>query len=572
MEGLGSKSTASRKRPLDHTDQEQRKKRKKESDNAIISAEVRKLDDYKKNKKEALAARTRLPIAFEKGALRLTRTEGRRAAGGLGRSNSVSLDDLIKPSSLCAALVFSFFIENPYLFQFFPFKDSPYFEPHAHVYVGRDLSMDSIGKQFAGFTEKTPTGADFDDVVGCAQAGYREQYGENFRAFYPRMEKVGCAHSKMMVLIYHDFLRLVITSANFMKTDVVAGDNGWYIQDFPRLPENAKYKEKRFEEQLRRHVEELGCPDGFVNLYLKPGVFDFSAAKVYLVTSKPGRFSGEEAYQYGQLRLRDVVSRKIFKGYSTDNPPPQMEFEICVGSVGHLENEGVVKNFLESCSGNLQKSVEGDPALKMIFPTWADVEASNMPGFSNISSHIDWKKLKEKKAEFLKTVFHHYHSKDKGNMFHLKTVLALHAGEPKRTPLYMYMGSANFSTMAWGAVKKEKRNKFQAATGATVRIESMANFECGVVIRGKDIAGMLETGKWEDIVPYVRPTDANRYKEGERPYKVPKSAFQDPAFEAIGDHDDGDVDEGTVQSGLPSVMNLVRVLSRARVLHLTGKA
>lgn len=91
----------------------------------------------------------------------------------------------------------------------------------------------------------------------------------------------------------------------------------------------------------------------------------------------------------------------------------------------------------------------------------------------------------------------------------MKSILALHADAPKRTPLYMYMGSANFSAAAWGTVMPELRNGVVAKTLAIKRLAGVKNFECGVVIRGRDIAGMLETGNWEDIVPYVRPKEAD---------------------------------------------------------------
>jgi hypothetical protein len=70
----------------------------------------------------------------------------------------------------------------------------------------------------------------------------------------------------------------------------------------------------------------------------------------------------------------------------------------------------------------------------------------------------------------------------------------------------MYMGSANFSAGAWGTVVPERR-KNVVAMGVTARLENVQNYECGVVVEGCDIVGMLETGKWEDVVPYVRPTE-----------------------------------------------------------------
>ncbi|KAF7366991.1 Phospholipase D/nuclease [Mycena sanguinolenta] len=560
----------SAKRDLDDASEKQKHKKQKVEHNNTIRAD---LHDFKMRMMKNQAERREKPRnKYHNGALRLTRTPGRH-----NTANTVSLEDLIDRHFLCSAMVYAFFIENPYVFDFFPFQKRPNPRPHIQIYVGRDLSMDADGRKFSGCKKKFPKGDEFNRVVKCAQDGYRDTYGSNFNAFYPPEMKSGCAHSKLMVLVYPDFLRVVITSANLMQTDVVLGDNTWYIQDFPRLAEGIKYEETSFEQDLRIHVEELGCPNNFVDTYMKPGRFDFSAAKVHLVTSRPGSFSGEEANWYGQLRLRDVVRREILASYSKDNSPPKMAFEVCVDSVGHLEKEGVIKQLLKSCAGALQKSIEGKPALKMIFPTSSQVTL-DMDGSCNISSHINWSSLKD--GHYLKGLFHHYYSKDPGCLFHLKTILALRADNPKATPIYMYTGSANFSKGAWGAVMPEKREAVIARTLATERVEKIANYECGVVIRGEDIAGMLETGKWEDVVPYERPSEANHYRKGERPWTVPKSAFQ-PPMDGHGDSDEDDEDEDGMEdeeesemkrlAGHPLGINLVRLLSGAKV-HLTGNA
>jgi tyrosyl-DNA phosphodiesterase-1 len=49
--------------------------------------------------------------------------------------------------------------------------------------------------------------------------------GENFHIFFPQCQ--GCAHSKILLLIYPTFLRLVITSCNLMNIDTMYGDNHW---------------------------------------------------------------------------------------------------------------------------------------------------------------------------------------------------------------------------------------------------------------------------------------------------------------------------------------------------------
>jgi hypothetical protein len=136
------------------------------------------------------AAPPPLPMKYASGTLRLTRTPERQHA-----PNAISLDDLIHPPDVSSTLVYSFFIEDPYLFdvrpflsllcrypnltcaQFLPFKTSRHHRPYVNVHVGRDITTDADGKQFAGCKPKTkrPKPVDFDRVVELAKKGFREQ-------------------------------------------------------------------------------------------------------------------------------------------------------------------------------------------------------------------------------------------------------------------------------------------------------------------------------------------------------------------------------------------------------------
>ncbi|KAJ7831482.1 hypothetical protein B0H13DRAFT_2431596 [Mycena leptocephala] len=225
-ESYTSSSASTRaKRPLDSSSDsvQERKKQKMYLHTEAVKAKLHStMAEYDRRN----LARPPLPMKYASGALRFTRTPGRQRT-----PNTISLDDLIHPEDLSSALVYSFFIEDPYLFAFFPFKTSRHHRPYVNVYVGRDIAMDAGGKQFAGCKPKTkrPKPGDFDRVVKSAKKGYREQYDNNFHAFYPKLNS-GCAHSKIMLLVYPDFMRVVIASANLMQCDTVYGDNHWYIQ------------------------------------------------------------------------------------------------------------------------------------------------------------------------------------------------------------------------------------------------------------------------------------------------------------------------------------------------------
>ena len=107
--------------------------------------------------------------------------------------------------------------------------------------------------------------------------------------------------------------------------------------------------------------------------------------------------------------------------------------------------------------------------------------------------------------EEIKALFHHYHPKDVGKLFHTKLLIAFNPTSPASLPYYIYMGSHNFSKGAWGRLAKMKDgNKDDATKG--LKSDECANFECGVLIPREVIVDLVEPGtSWQDIVPYHTP-------------------------------------------------------------------
>jgi phosphatidylserine/phosphatidylglycerophosphate/cardiolipin synthase-like enzyme len=87
-----------------------------------------------------------------------------------------------------------------------------------------------------------------------------------------------------------------------------------------------------------------------------------------------------------------------------------------------------------------------------------------------------------------------------------KFILAYNPQNTRAPPYYVYIGSANFSSAAWGQLDEDlKKNR---ATCNTKLIKT-SNFECGVIIPGSLIEGLLEAGteSWQTgIVPHVQTT------------------------------------------------------------------
>jgi hypothetical protein len=131
----------------------------------------------------------------------------------------------------------------------------------------------------------------------------------------------------------------------------------------------------------------------------------------------------------------------------------------------------------------------------------------------------------------IKDMFHHYRSRDQapgdpmegetgqGCLFHQKFYMAMPEGtavtDTATKPLWIYLGSANFTKAAWGKIYIDKR-KAKTDPGCR-RLAEGNNFEMGVVVAGEEIESMLEPGSvWHDLIPHERNGAA--YAGRDKPY------------------------------------------------------
>lgn len=161
-------------------------------------------------------------MPFIDGNLFLTRTPGRRqATAGRHVLNSITLREIIYPDHLNSAFCHAFFIAQDEFFQYFDFN-----REGVPIYISRDFYQDGDGQQAAKYdsSEQRLPRPRFTIATEKAAEYYARTYGTNFKARYPHMS-TGCSHSKVLVLEYASFLRVVVTSANFMDCDTEMGDN-----------------------------------------------------------------------------------------------------------------------------------------------------------------------------------------------------------------------------------------------------------------------------------------------------------------------------------------------------------
>jgi len=330
---------------------------------------------------------------------------------------------------------------------------------------------------------------------------YSTLYGKNYHAFYAWSP--GSSHSKILLLVYPDFLRLVVTSCNMMDIDTALGDNHWYIHDLRKLSSRATSEPSSFEAGFLAHLQALGTPDVFLDSIR--GMYDYSTVKVHLVTSVPGVCAGIKAEKHGLLRLRHVIQALDLK--LPEKESDELRLEICAASIGNLSAKWL-NGFNDCALGQETIGVAGEgcavPDLRLIYPSVGDVKKAHnsaQDAASNIGCHIrPW----DNAPDGIKNIFHHYESKDTGRLFHQKLILAYNPRNTNAPPYYIYVGSANLSQSAWGALEQDKKGNEATCNTKLVKLN---NFECGVVVPGHLIEGLLEPGteSWQSgIVPYVQ--------------------------------------------------------------------
>lgn len=370
--------------------------------------------------------------------------------------------------------------------------------------------MDEMVAQAAAQTNLTIgdklTKRQLEDLMPTLRQLYHKKYGSNCHAFYAWAS--GSSHSKILVLVYSTFLRVVITSCNMMDVDTELNDNHWFIQDLPKLPTRSSRQMSDFETELLAHLQALGTPQEFIHSI--QGLYDYSTVKVHMVTSIPGVQSGAKAKRHGLLRLRHVV-KDIDLNLARSKSKKELRLEVCAASIGNL-NAKWLDGFFDCAIGRKFLEVPGPGCdvpkeLKIFYPTTDDVVAMDgqpQPGSANIGCHTrPWTSA----PKAVRDLFHHYHSKDTGRMFHQKLIMTYNPHDTKALPYYIYVGSANLSQSAWGALEQDKKGN---ETTCDLKLVKTSNFECGVVVPGDVLESLLEPGtrSWQDgIVPYVQTAE-----------------------------------------------------------------
>ena len=336
-----------------------------------------------------------------------------------------------------------------------------------------------------------------------------DEYGNYIKFIFPKISQTlrwGKFHSKLIILKFPNFLRIIVPSANLTDGDWYYWGQIIWFQDFPLITKNEskeekdKQRSKDFRDYLKQFMKTF-MPHTYegkrfwTDLNINFDLYDFSDSSVDLVASANGRFIGDEEKDlFGVGRLNSLMDNKYFNVNKNDTLLVQCS------SFGISKQKNFFYNLYKGF--NLTELNNVDifyPSEDYIYTCEKGVELSSCLFFNNEAYKIYKDKLHD---IVLKEQF-----KDRKTVFHSKIFIT---GKRNKLGKFLlnndsiiYIGSHNFSTSAWGNFEKN---------GTQI---SIANYELGIIF---DINLLSFQEKLDIYNNILFNFDAPKYTEDDVPF------------------------------------------------------
>ncbi|XP_044127494.1 tyrosyl-DNA phosphodiesterase 1 [Bufo gargarizans] len=289
---------------------------------------------------------------------------------------------------------------------------------------------------------------------------------ENVRLCQARLDMAfGTHHTKMMLLLYEEGLRVVIYTSNLIRDDWHQKTQGiWLSPLYPRLPEGssslAGESVTNFRADLVAYLASYNSPSlkEWMDIIKQ---HDLSETRVYLVGSTPGRFQGYDKEKWGHFRVRKILREKGSPITGVESWPVIGQFS-SIGSMGSDQSKWLHSEFSESLK-TLGKGVKTLPRsekpLQLIYPSVDNVRTS-LEGYPAGGS-LPYGLQTAQKQPWLHSYFHKWKAETSGRsraMPHIKTYMRV---SPDCQELAWFLvTSANLSKAAWGSLEKNGAQLF----------------------------------------------------------------------------------------------------------------
>jgi tyrosyl-DNA phosphodiesterase-1 len=284
----------------------------------------------------------------------------------------------------------------------------------------------------------------------------------------PPVKDYGTHHSKFILLFYSDQegkgigMRVIISSANFIRPDLEGKTQSIWYQDFPPAlnPTNSNV-DGGFGADLDRYLSRTGLqnlPGLDPSLDVSRMILsnDFSSARAHLIGSVPGWHEGD---QWGHLKLRKHL--QSLQSAQGDGSQGQGRIVLQYTSIGRLDANWLFKEIGLSLSGGLQHySSNLSSTFRLIWPTFIQVRES-FRGWASGSSIPG--SLENITRDFLRPLYSKWDGHQLGRadvMPHMKSYAKF---SPNGQQIdWIVTGSHNLSKVAWGMMSKEGKLGMQS--------------------------------------------------------------------------------------------------------------
>lgn len=293
-----------------------------------------------------------------------------------------------------------------------------------------------------------------------------ESEGSNFKnvKFFQAKLNIayGTHHSKMMLLLYEDGMRVVIHTANMVEQDWDQKTQGvWISSKFPKGNDSIKKEDEpqdEFKKDLLEYLDAYGNSDKLESWKKEIKNHDMTKAKVRIVASVPGRHTGSAKSKWGHLRFRSLLEDIGPDLSNVDGSWPVIGQFSSIGSLGVDESKWLCREWLQSLSSGrkkLNRDKSNVPSLKLVFPTVEDVRTS-LEGYKAGGS-LPYSDANAKRQPYLLDLFHQWKSSHSGRSRacpHIKSYTRISSQNSKAA--WFLLTSANLSKAAWGAFEKNE--------------------------------------------------------------------------------------------------------------------
>ncbi|KAI2471708.1 phospholipase D/nuclease [Annulohypoxylon bovei var. microspora] len=300
---------------------------------------------------------------------------------------------------------------------------------------------------------------------------------------FPPMMSTGNMHSKLQLLKYPKYLRVVVPTGNFVPYDW--GENGIienmvFLIDLPRIDDpklQSSNKLGPFGDELCYFLRAQGLEESLVSSLTN---YDFSEANHYrFVHTIATSHVGDKWQRTGYCGLgRAVTSLGL-------NTSKAIEVDFMISSLGSVNmdlvsaiyygaqgDNGLKEYGMRGAKGGKNKGSDLKDKFRIYFPSHDTVIKSRggKDAAGTICVNAKW----WDSATFPRELVRDSKSVRTGVLVHSKLMIVRHRHSGQSKAAFAYVGSANLSESAWGRLTKERGTGNPKIT--------CRNWECGVIV------------------------------------------------------------------------------------------